>query len=209
MDFWPLVVLPFSVCVHELAHALVADACGDPTPRSQGRLSVNPLRHMDVFGTVVLPLGLFLISGGNFLLAYAKPVELEPDQFEHPRKHLALVALAGPLANGVTGAMAAVLWSVLPGAGLLRNGLLWMAIMSLCMFVLNLIPVPPLDGSKLLLLLPERATHGYLEHGVWVSVALVGLCIAFTAFTPLDPLTGLLEVTVSPMLDFFTGLWRI
>lgn len=206
MDLWPLLLLPLCVCIHEWAHAVVADASGDPTPRAQGRVSLNPCRHLDAFGTVVLPLALFLISAGSFLFAYAKPVEISPDRFRKPRIGLALVALAGPGANGVTGSVAAAAWGFVRQDGPASDGLLWFAILSLSMCVINLIPLPPLDGSRVVAaLLPPAVAHWYLEHGVWALAGVVGVCTAVTVFTAYDPLLGLFKTTVFPILDFFAS----
>jgi Zn-dependent protease len=167
---------------------------------------MNPCRHVDMFGTIVLPLLLFVVSAGSLLIAYAKPVEIDPDRFRKPRVGLAMVALAGPLANGVAGIVAAVVWGVVPDARVVSDGILWFAILSLSMFVINLIPLPPLDGSRVVAaLLPMTVAHRYLEHGVWALAGIAAGSAALAALTPYDPLLGLLKTTVFPALRFFAG----
>lgn len=206
VDFWPLVLLPLCICVHEWAHAVLADASGDPTPRSQGRLSLNPTRHLHPLGTVALPLVLFFATRGAVLFAFAKPVEIQPDRFRKPRIGLFLVSLAGPVANLLVGGSAAAMWRLLPGPETLLDGLLWLAILSVSMFVLNLVPIPPLDGSRMVAsLLPARVAEHYLERGIWV---LPGVVVVFTVAALLvhvDLLDVLMRATALPLLEWILG----
>lgn len=155
ITIWILPVL-LSITLHEAAHAWVASLCGDTTARALGRLSANPMRHIDPIGTVLVPITIGVLSGFNFVFGWAKPVPIDWRQLRHARRDMALVAIAGPLANIVMALFWAstlkigalidqqtsmlALFLVLSGqAGILIN---------LVLAVLNLIPIPPLDGSR-------------------------------------------------------------
>ena len=156
-----------AITYHEIAHGWMADRLGDPTARMLGRLSLNPLKHIDPFGTVILPLILFM--AGGFMFGYAKPVPVTSENLRHRRRDLALIAAAGPLTNVLIAVVAAVLFRalvpfaddsplgkvvVLPLALLLR----FLVIVDVVLAIFNLIPVPPLDGGRILMgLLPRRA----------------------------------------------------
>lgn len=153
------ICLLFSLCVHEAAHAVTADRCGDPSARLLGRATLNPIPHIDPIGTVLMPL-VMMVFGIPFLFGWAKPVPFNPRNLRNMRRDPALIGLAGPVANLLL-AIAAVLvlrmvvWAsgIAPDAPVF--GSLFMIVFSLVMinFVLlafNLIPVPPLDGSHLL-----------------------------------------------------------
>jgi Zn-dependent protease len=151
----------FALVIHEYAHGLVADRLGDPTPRAAGRLTMNPLRHLDPIGTVML----FLVRIG-----WARPVPVNPTYFKNPRSGMVWVSLAGPMAN-VVGALGCGLLLRLSGpvdktAGALVYVLAWGMMINLILAAFNLLPVPPLDGSKILSgLLPPRGARVYLSMG--------------------------------------------
>ncbi|WP_187364299.1 site-2 protease family protein [Massilia genomosp. 1] len=149
----------FAISLHEVGHGFVANYFGDTTAADEGRLSINPLRHIDPFGTVLLPLMLYWLIQLPF--GYAKPVPVEYDRLRNPKKHMAFVALAGPAANFAMG----VAWSII-GIGLAASGVTERffydmvragVAVNAVMMVFNLLPIPPLDGSHVLAsLLPER-----------------------------------------------------
>ncbi|HIR90743.1 MAG TPA: site-2 protease family protein [Candidatus Limicola stercorigallinarum] len=163
------------IVVHETAHALVAYALGDATARSRGRVSLNPLNHIDPFGTVLLPL-LMMLAGGP-VFAFAKPVPVYLNNLKHPKRDEVLVALAGPASNIILAALAAGLWRLIPADGgalapilatsfgyHLVNFVFTFISVNLSLAFFNLIPLPPLDGSSVLVLfLKGRALRTYYE----------------------------------------------
>jgi Zn-dependent protease len=149
-----------AVVFHEYAHGRVASLLGDPTARDARRLTLNPLAHIDPFGTVLLPLGLavvrFALGVAVPIVGYAKPVPVNPIYFRHPYQGMMLVALAGPMTNLLLAGVGTGLWYALGATELLSTFVLYFVVMNVLLAVFNLIPVPPLDGSRVLLyLLPE------------------------------------------------------
>ena len=156
-----IVVALFAITFHEAAHALTAAACGDDTARSLGRASLNPLRHIDLVGTILLPAFLYAIHA-PFLFGWAKPVPVNWSNLRHWRRDMMLVAAAGPAANFVlAGASGAALYAFF-AAGVvppvwLKETLAASVALNLLLALFNLIPIPPLDGSKVLAgFLPEK-----------------------------------------------------
>jgi Zn-dependent protease len=157
---WALPVL-FAITLHEVAHGWVARARGDHTAEMLGRLSLNPFKHVDPMGTVVVPLVMLVLGG--FLFGWAKPVPVAMRNLKHPRRDMALVAIAGPMANFAM----ALGWGLLLKLALSTDPQegIWLGVALMCragivinlvLMVLNLIPLPPLDGGRVLTgLLPE------------------------------------------------------
>jgi Zn-dependent protease len=150
-----IVVALLAITFHEAAHAWTAAVCGDDTAKSLGRASFNPFRHIDLFGTILLPLVLYILHC-PFLFGWAKPVPVDWSKLRHWRSNMMLVAAAGPVTNlMLAGLSAAALTVAMPVwlAGTLRASVA----LNLLLGLFNLIPIPPLDGSKILAgLLPER-----------------------------------------------------
>ena len=158
-----LVPMVLSLSVHEFAHAVVADKLGDDTPRRQGRLTLSPLEHYDVFGTILVPVAAVLFGGFSFI-GWARPVQVTPAAFNRRvsmRSGMVLVAIAGPLSNlalaTLSVAALALIMRVSPemmfaqdGRGALVYLLRAMYVLNVGLFVFNLLPIPPLDGSRLL-----------------------------------------------------------
>jgi Zn-dependent protease len=152
-----VVILVFSAVVHEVAHGLMANRLGDPTARLEGRLTLNPIKHLDWFGSILLPL-IMILSGTGIVFGWAKPVPFNPYNLKDPIKGGAMIALAGPLSN----LSLAVVFAILLKLGMLfpvffssfpiLPGLLQIVIMiNLTLGIFNLVPIPPLDGSKIIL----------------------------------------------------------
>ncbi len=164
---WLLPVI-FAITVHEVAHGWVAKKFGDDTADRQGRLTLNPLNHVDLVGTVLLP-GILLVSGAGFIFGWAKPVPVDPRNFKSPRQDMMYVAMAGPIAN----LLMALGWAMIARIGvslsdieavampLIYSGIAGITI-NLVLALINFLPIPPLDGSRIVAgLLPERLAWQY------------------------------------------------
>lgn len=181
---WILPVL-FAITLHEAAHAWVAFRLGDTTAKALGRVSFNPLHHIDLIGTILVPIVVLVLSNFNYVFGWAKPVPIRASQLRNPRRDLALATAAGPFSN----LLMAILWAAIFKAGLsidprtstvglfilltARAGI----IINLLLLFFNLIPIPPLDGSKIVAsLLPIRQAMQYekLEpYGFYILLALL------------------------------------
>ena len=151
----------FAITLHEAAHGYVARHYGDPTAEQAGRISLNPMRHIDPIGTVLMPLLLYVATAGAFVFGYAKPVPVDWRQLRRPKRDMVWVAFAGPGSNLLQAIGWAVFGAVLLGMGADEEFFLLMAragvLVNLVMFAFNLVPVPPLDGGRILVgLLPVR-----------------------------------------------------
>ncbi len=180
MSFEPslLLFLPvfvFSVVVHECAHGLAALACGDPTARDAGRITLNPLRHVHPWGSVVVPLALVLVRA-PVVIGWAQPVPIDPTRFRDPRNAPVWVALAGPASNALLAVAAAALAALLPASGFvspLRDMALAAVVLNVALGVFNLIPIPPLDGSWVLMRF-LRLRHIVVLHELrWTGMLVV------------------------------------
>jgi len=154
ISIWALPVL-FAVVLHEVAHGWVADKLGDDTARWMGRLTLNPIKHIDPIGTILIPIAL-LVMQSPFLFGYAKPVPINWRKLRNPKRDMVLVALAGPLTNL---ALALLSTAVLMLAVMMPESMLWFTkplalmcqasiIINLVLFIFNLLPLPPLDGGR-------------------------------------------------------------
>ncbi len=163
-----LVILVFSAILHEIAHGYVADRFGDPTARLLGRLTLNPIPHVDPMMSILLPLVL-IFTGSPVIFGAAKPVPVDPFNLRNPKKDMALVSIAGPATNFLIAAVAALFLKL--GVTFIHNPLIFEAIftivkLNLLLGIFNLIPIPPLDGSKVVaLFLPDQTAKSYLALG--------------------------------------------
>ncbi|KTD07171.1 site-2 protease family protein [Legionella jamestowniensis] len=196
---WLLPVL-FAITFHEAAHAWVAYRLGDTTAKMLGRLSFNPIKHIDLIGTIIVPIAILILSQFNFVFGWAKPVPINDSQFRNPRRDVALTTAAGPLSN----LLMAVIW-----AGLLKlatnldpqssNFALFLLltaragiIINLLLAYLNLIPIPPLDGSRIVAsLMPPRSASIYLRLEPWGFFILIILMF-----------TGILAWLINPPIQW-------
>lgn len=158
-----LIIIIFSAILHEVAHGLAARSLGDKTAEYAGRLTLNPLAHIDWYGSVLMPLFLWIISGGRFLFAYAKPVPYNPYNLKNQQWGPALVGAAGPATN----LLIAIVMALIVRAIGIDAGFSWLLIrvlvINVSLAIFNLVPLPPLDGSKILFaLLPAR--YDYLKY---------------------------------------------
>ncbi len=170
-----------AITLHEAAHGYAAQRLGDNTAALLGRISMNPLRHIDPLGTIAMPLMLYFATSGAFLFGYAKPVPVNFGRLHHPKRDMVWVALAGPGANLLQAALWMVLFELLRGWGVEERFWVDMAragvLVNLVMFAFNLFPLPPLDGGRILVgLLPMRAAIALSRvepFGFFVVLALV------------------------------------
>lgn len=201
--------LLFAITVHEAAHGFVASKLGDNTALSMGRVTLNPLKHIDPIGTILLPLMMLYLGG--FIFGWAKPVPVNWSNLRHPKRDAALVALAGPMSNFIM----ALLWALIAKSIIIAISYKLFVtpiainttmiiyktsqfgIMINCaLMLLNMIPIPPLDGSRLVSsVLPTKASIYYNSiepYGIWI---LLGLFVA-----------GLLQRVLLPMIQSLTEL---
>ena len=193
LPIFQVLVLLYSVVIHEVSHGAMANSLGDPTAKLQGRLSLNPLRHIDMFGSIILPLLLFLVRS-PFIVGYAKPVPYDPAQLRDRKYGPAKVAIAGPLSNLLLALLFGLTLRFLPdvfSSPLVPELLSFIVVLNILLAVFNLFPVPPLDGHWLLMtFLP----HKYDAVKVFMykySIFLLFIFIIFI-FPLLLPLVGLI-----------------
>lgn len=174
-----LVVVLFSIILHECAHGLTAERLGDPTARQAGRITLNPIPHLDPIGSILLPGIMLLISlmgGQAILFGWAKPVPINPYNLNNPKRDMMWIGLSGPAANFAVALVLALLARLLPisanplGANILFYGVA----INLLLGFFNLIPIPPLDGSRILSgLLPERYAHALNSIGRFGFIIII------------------------------------
>ena len=197
----------FAITLHEAAHAYAARYFGDLTAYSQGRMSLNPAKHIDPVGTIAIPLVLALLNS-PFLFGYAKPVPVDFSRLRQPKKDMLWVALAGPLANLVMALGWMVLFFVLDAAGLDEEYFFRVAkagiVTNLVLFAFNMFPVPPLDGGRVMTsLLPNRYAFRFARlepYGFFIVLALMMLnLLHFWMLPVIAGANAVLNILVSPL----------
>jgi Zn-dependent protease len=198
----------FAITLHEAAHAYAAKYFGDNTAYAAGRMSLNPLRHIDPFGTILLPVLMYAFT--PFVFGYAKPVPIDFNRLRNPKKQMAWVALAGPMANFVMAFGWLILATIMVGlqvgeayphkvaqAGIFVN---------ILMFVFNLVPIPPLDGGRILTsVLPHRYAYKFARiepYGFFIVLGLLYFGILNYWFQPMMAVTKLLLRLLASPLTF-------
>jgi Zn-dependent protease len=165
-----------SLCVHEWAHAWTAEKLGDSTPRSLGRVTLNPAAHIDPVGTVVFPLACIFLIPGGFLFGWAKPVPFNPQAFKHPGRGSVLVAMAGPFSNAVIALVAAIIGHQLYAFNSDTLDIFgWVVYLNVILMTFNLLPIPPLDGSHLMRHLSGMRDETYFQISRWGGLALLAI----------------------------------
>lgn len=192
----------FAITLHEVAHGWVANKLGDGTAKMLGRLTVNPLKHIDPIGTVALPLGLYVFTG--FIFGWAKPVPVNTNNLQSPRKDMAIVAIAGPVSNIIM----ALFWVIVmkfantlvadPNIAKFVMDMAYIGILiNLILFIFNLFPIPPLDGSKVLAGFVPRTFSNLMDkiepYGFFILIGLVYF--------------GILGAIITPIINFFLKLF--
>lgn len=199
------------VILHEVSHGWTAEKLGDPTARVMGRISLNPISHVSLVGTIIVP-GFLLLARSPFLFGWAKPVPVDFGRLRYGRKGMALVAVAGPFSNFMLALLSAALYhflvfflqsSFIHSLPVLSKIIVPLALMSqasvginIVLMVLNLIPVPPLDGGRIVVgLLPPEQARWYAGIERYGMIILIGLLF-----------TNMLGRIISPVLGFFLNL---
>ena len=199
----------FAITVHEAAHGYAARFFGDNTAYALGRITLNPLKHIDPIGTIAMPLLLYFSTGGAFLFGYAKPVPVQFGNLRNPKRDMVWVALAGPAANFIQAILWGVLFYLIANAGVTERFWIEMCkagmLVNVVMFAFNLFPLPPLDGGRILVgLLPYRAAMLVSRLEPWGFFIVMGLVIAGVLSSlwmqPVMALTfSLLDTLLSPL----------
>ena len=194
-----IVILLFSIIFHEVAHGRIALLRGDTTARDAGRLTFNPIPHIDIFGTILFPLFL-IVMRSSVLFGWAKPVPVTPWRLKEAKKDMALVGAAGPASNFLLALVAGMLfrWAagVFGGQHALTQALFFAVLINLVLTFFNLIPIPPLDGSRIVM--------GFLPHELamqYVKIERYGFIILFAFF-----FLGLFQRIIFPFVNFFLKL---
>lgn len=200
---WALPVL-LAITLHEAAHGYVAYYLGDPTAKLLGRVTLNPLKHIDAIGTIIVPLALGILSNFTMLFGWAKPVPFTKENFKKPEKGAAIVAVAGPIANLIMVIIWAIFFKLSFMMGAQNNNialfLLYASqagiIINLILFILNMLPIPPLDGSKVVnAFLPGKMSYYYSQlepYGLFILIALL--------------VTGVLNLIIAPIYQILIQL---
>ena len=207
-----LLILIYSAILHEIAHGYVAERLGDPTARIMGRLTLNPIPHIDPFLSILMPL-ILILSGSPVIFGGGKPVPVEAFNLRDGRKDIALVSLAGPLTNLGLAVISAIIlklffqgFTVLTPSNsmeLLNYIFTTMLRLNLLLAIFNLLPIPPLDGSKIFaLLLPEREANSYLALGsIGTFLLLILLMVPIGGFSLMNVIHAIYSFSLT-MLGF-------
>ncbi len=186
--FFFLIIVP-SAIIHEYAHGWAADLLGDPTAKYAGRLTLNPRAHIDLWGTILMPLILIITTGGRFLFAYAKPVPYNPYNLKDQKWGPVWVAVAGPLANFLLAFAFAIVLKFLPAGLALAPFLAIIVYANVLLMIFNLVPIPPLDGSKVLFaVLPDNQTGIKIKQFLDQYGYIMLLIFVFFLFDLISPL---------------------
>jgi len=173
-----LIPLLFGICLHEAAHGYIALLRGDDTAKKLGRVSLNPIRHIDLLGTIIFPIAIYILSAFTFTFGYAKPVPVDWSKLKNPRVDMAILALAGPAAN----LLMAILWGLVYKYTHAATGVIaalhvmgmWGININVLLMAFNMLPLPPLDGSRVvtsLLSRPAAIAYNKLEpYGLFILI---------------------------------------
>ncbi|HEV2612765.1 MAG TPA: site-2 protease family protein [Noviherbaspirillum sp.] len=203
----------FAITLHEAAHAYAAKYFGDATAYMQGRMSLNPVKHIDPIGTILIPVVMYVATAGSFLFGYAKPVPVEWGNLRKPKRDMAWVALAGPGANLIMALMWMILSIVLRGAGIEEAFFMQVAEagvwINLLIFAFNLLPIPPLDGGRVLTsMLPHQYAYKFAQiepYGFFIVLGLLFLKLLHYWVIPVMAIANIaLQLITTPLTLFLS-----
>jgi Zn-dependent protease len=196
-----LVISPLllvSLVLHELSHGWVAYRLGDPTAKMHGRLTLNPIKHLDTWGSIMLVVT-FLGSGGSFFFGWAKPVPVDPRYFKDGQRGMAWVGAAGPLTNYTLAVIAAgLIWVTYTWSSFLLEMFWMLFVLNVVLGTINLIPIPPLDGSRVVGGFLPRATYRK-----WTELDRYGNYVFILLFLVMVAVPGFFEATFGRVLELF------
>src|SRR3989338_2115520 len=189
-----IAILIMSAVIHEVSHGMAAFMLGDPTAKNADRLTLNPIKHLDMFGSIILPL-IFIITNAPFFFAYAKPVPYNPYNLKNQRWGPAIVRIAGPAANIFIGILFAIIFRISGSYATFSNLIFAIVQINIWLALFNLVPIPPLDGSKLLFsLLPPRFYNleAFMEqYGFFILIILIFI-LPGILFVPLGAVASII-----------------
>ena len=195
-----IIAFAITITIHEAAHAWMADHLGDPTARLAGRLSLNPIAHVDIYGTIIIPLVL-IFFGSPFVVGWAKPVPIDPYNLENPKRDSALISFAGPLVNITLATALAIVARLFPISPVF-NILYPVILLNITLAVFNLIPIHPLDGGKVLVGILPYKEAAELDR----FLNQFGLILLLIMIFPLFGGTSLISIVISPIVNVVVHL---
>jgi Zn-dependent protease len=206
-----LLIIP-AIILHEVSHGYVALLLGDPTARDRGRLTLNPVAHVDIWGTLIMPAMLLLASGGRFAMGYAKPVPIDPRRMYRVKYQLGmlLTGAAGPVTNIVLAAFSAMVFRVLLLLPTVPEIVVYIfayfTFINLVLAFFNLIPIPPLDGSRVIqYFLKGQALRTYAELERYGFTIVLVLVFVLPYVTKIDVIGAYFDYTVRPIANLLLG----